>query len=76
MSNSEEIIVNEQFRRYTWVGAGGDKYSVEYEGVVGVRVSESGNHYLRLRNGSLHIVKPTWDIVGIVPETPETGWTF
>lgn len=76
MSNHEEIIVNEKMRRYTWVGPGNDRYYVEYENVIGVRVSESGNHYLRLKDGDLRIVKPTWDIVGIIPEAPETGWTF
>lgn len=75
MTDSVEIIVNERERIYHWV-TGVERRFVKYENVAAVRVSASGNHYLRLRSGYLVIVKPYWDYIEILPETNETGWTF
>lgn len=75
MTDSAEMIVNERTRMYHWV-SGTERRYVKYTGIVGVRVSATGNHYLRLGDGVLVIVKPTWDYIEILPETDETGWTF
>jgi hypothetical protein len=73
--DTEEVVVNERERGYTWISNGID-HTILYPGVVAVRVSASGNHYLRLADGGLVIVKPTWDYIEIEPQTPTTGWTF
>lgn len=76
MEGLVEVIVNERSREYYWLSDGGEPKWDKYRDVVGVRVSASGNHYLRLSDGNLAIVRPTWDSIHITPETPDTGWTF
>lgn len=73
--HSEEVIVNEISRTYHWLQGNLPTLRL-FTNVVSVRVSASGTHYLRLGNGGLQIIKPTWDWIDIVPETPEKGWTF
>jgi hypothetical protein len=72
MTTNEEVIVNERSRKYVWDS---DSWAV-WTDVEGVRVSASGTHYVRQKNGNLHIVAPGWRYIGIEPKTPETGWTF
>ncbi len=76
---SNEHIVNEKVRKYKWLALSGSTDSTfwtEYHDVVGVRVSQSGNHYLRQKGGHLAIVAPGWIAVEIELEDPEAGWTF
>ena len=75
---SNEHIVNEKSRLYRYrLDDGNHPWTwMKYQNVVAVRVSESGNHYLRMKNGELIIVTPGWASVEIIPETPESGWTF
>jgi hypothetical protein len=64
----EEIAVNEAYRIYHYPGG----YSYRVLDVIGVSVSESGNHRLSTKSGEKAIVAPGWHI--IVIDTPE--WSF
>ncbi len=75
MQTEAEVTVNEKTRTYSWVH-NDNVTQTRFDDVKAIRVSKSGNHYLRLGNGDLAIIAPGWAFIDIVPETPTTGWTF
>lgn len=69
---TEEHEVSEKTRTYEY--ANGDK--IVLTNVESIRVSESGNHYLKDGTGRLIIVAPGWQAIFIVLHDPSQGWTF
>lgn len=47
--------VNERKRTYVYNG-----FKLTYENVIEVKISESGTHYLNLKDGKKVIVAPKW----------------
>lgn len=69
-------VVNETSRTYQYP----DGRERHYYGVETVRVSDSGNHYLKYKSEytnevRLAIVTPGWDAIEILPGEKQ-GWTF
>jgi hypothetical protein len=63
----EEAVVNEEMRIYYYTN--GDH--VKYANIVSLKVSESGNHYLKSSDGWLYVVAPGWRSISI--KSPD--WT-
>jgi hypothetical protein len=62
--------LNPPERSRTYVFTGGE--TLEFRGVVAIRVSESGHHRLELADGKKVIVAPRWMAI----ELDVDAWTF
>ena len=69
MSTDKKFIeVNEKNRTYCWPSG----ELLDCGGVISIKVSESGIHYLNCADGRKMIVRPTWDYIRLDIDE----WTF